>query len=231
MTSVEAKVVSIDSLTESVTKIILETDNPSSFKAGQYLQVVMGENDKRPFSIANAPNANGILELHIGATPENPYAYEVLQHATNTRMLKVEIGLGQAYARVGEKTMLIIAGGTGYSYAKSILLDTLATQTSRQVILYWGAKTEADLYEKNELSSLANSQANFTFCPVVEKACDTWKGHTGLVHNAVLSDFSDFSETDVYVAGRFEMAAVIKEVFGLAGLPMASLYGDAFTYL
>ncbi|MDT0595348.1 NAD(P)H-flavin reductase [Glaciecola petra] len=231
MTSIDVKVISIESLTETVTKIILETNQQSSFKAGQYLQVVMGENDKRPFSIANAPNVKGIIELHIGATPDNPYAYEVLQLASNTKKLKVEIGLGEAYVRESDKTMVIIAGGTGYSYAKSILLDTLANQTKRQINLYWGAKTQADLYELAELNALAKTQANFSFHPVVEIANTDWQGHVGLVHHAVLSDFNDLSLIDLYVAGRFEMAAVIKEVFTAKGLPLTSLYGDAFTYL
>lgn len=231
MTSIEAKVISIESLTKTVTKIILETDQQSSFKAGQYLQVVMGENDKRPFSIANAPNAKGMVELHIGATPDNPYAYEVLQLASNTQKLEVEVGLGDAYVRENEKAMVIIAGGTGYSYAKSILLDTLVNQTSRQVNLYWGAKTKSDLYEIDELSALAKAQANFSFYPVVETANTDWQGHVGLVHNAVLNDNKDLSQIEIYVAGRFEMAAVIKEVFVANGLPTTSLYGDAFAYL
>lgn len=231
MSSIQAKVVSIDSLTSTVTKVVLSVDKPLEYKAGQYLQVVMGENDKRPFSIANAPNTDRLIELHIGATPENPYAYEVLSLAKNEQSLLVEIGLGDAYVRKVDTPMLIIAGGTGYSYAKSILLDTLATQVTRPITLYWGAKTIADLYEAEYLEQLSLLHPQFKFYPVVENPTAQWTGHTGLVHQAALDDNADLEAVQVYAAGRFEMAAVIKNTFGAAGLPSDALFGDAFAYL
>ncbi|GAL13453.1 NAD(P)H-flavin reductase [Vibrio astriarenae] len=59
---------------------MLHPDTPVLFKAGQYLTVVMGEKDKRPFSIASSPcRHEGELELHIGAAEHNAYAIEVVE--------------------------------------------------------------------------------------------------------------------------------------------------------
>jgi len=231
MTTLKTRVVSIDSLTSYVLKIVLEPDEPVMFRAGQYLQVVMGEKDKRPFSIANMPSADGLLELHIGASPDNPYAYEVVEKAKTIGELNIEIGLGEAFRRDSDLPAILIAGGTGYSYAKSILFDSLQHQPTREIHLYWGAKTHADLYEAEALKQLAILHPHFTFHPVVELPDNAWKGKAGLVHEAVLQDFKEFSNKQVYVAGRFEMAGVIKAAFLPLGLDQDHLFGDAFAFI
>jgi aquacobalamin reductase/NAD(P)H-flavin reductase len=231
MITLETHVVSIDSLTPYVLKVVLDAKQAYTHKAGQYLQVVMGEKDKRPFSIANMPATDGLIELHIGATPENPYAYEVLELAKSNGKLTVELGLGEAYRRDSDLPAILIAGGTGYSYTKSILFDSLREQPSREVHLYWGAKSFEDLYEAQILQELANLHEHFHFHPVVELPDDKWTGKSGLVHQAVMQDFPDLSATQVYAAGRFEMAGVIKTAFLPVGLAPSNLFGDAFAYI
>jgi aquacobalamin reductase/NAD(P)H-flavin reductase len=231
MITLDTSVVSIDSLTPYVLKVVLDAKQHISFKAGQYLQVVMGEKDKRPFSIANMPTSDGLIELHIGATPENPYAFEVVERAKSSGQLTVEIGLGDAFRRSSELPAILIAGGTGYSYTKSILFDCLREEPNREVHLYWGAKSSEDLYEATTLRALAETHQHFHFHPVVELPNDQWAGKSGLVHEAVLADFPRFEDKHVYVAGRFEMAGVIKSAYLPLGLDKNHLFGDAFAFI
>ena len=231
MTSTLCKVESIEQVSSTVHKIILTPPHPIEFKAGQYLQVVMGENDKRPFSIANAPHQNGFIELHIGATPENPYAYEVLQACQNDGELNVEIGLGIAYLRKSPLPAIIVAGGTGYSYAKSILLAILEQQPNRQTVFYWGANKLEDLYELDSLIELEQRHPTLEVRPVLDNPTNDWLGRTGWVHLAVMKDFDSFEAMQVYTAGRFEMAAAIRNDYVPKGLDIEHLFGDAFSYI
>ncbi|MFQ3248774.1 NAD(P)H-flavin reductase [Glaciecola sp.] len=231
MKVINCTVESIEELTNVVHKVILVPEIPLVFKAGQYLQVVMGESDKRPFSIANAPSAPGKIELHIGAEPENPYAYEVLTTCQNEGKLVIEAPLGKAFVRESNKPAIIVAGGTGYSYAKSIVLDCLEQQAGREITLYWGAKSFADLYEAKDLEALSLTHPNFTFVPVVELPSEQWQGHVGWVHKAVLKDITDWSGKQVYAAGRFEMSATIRDEFCAAGLDKEELFGDAYAFI
>lgn len=231
MTLTKAQLVSKESLTPHVFKIVLKPDEKFDFKAGQYIQVVMGEQDKRPFSIANMPANAQTIELHIGATPDNPYAYEVLQSLEQQHFLTLEIAHGEAYVQHIDSEAILIAGGTGYSFAKSILLDILHTQENRKVSLYWGAKTFDDLYEAQALMALSDAHEQFTFVPVVEVASENWQGKTGFVHHAVMADVKDFSDKQIYVAGRFEMAKVVKTDLLPLGLKPENLIGDAFSFI
>ena len=77
--SIKCEVKSVGSLACNTFKILLQPEAPIEFKAGQYLLAVMGEKDKRPFSIASSPCRENELELHIGAAEHNPYAMEVVE--------------------------------------------------------------------------------------------------------------------------------------------------------
>lgn len=231
MTLTKANLVSKESLTPYVFKIILQPETKVDFKAGQYLQVVMGEKDKRPFSIANMPANTEHIELHIGATPENPYAYEVMQKLDEQNALVIEVAHGQAHIQKSELDAILIAGGTGYSYTKSILLDMLYSQPLRKVTLYWGAKRLDDLYEVHVLEQLSKQHPQFSFVPVIEIPGNNWQGKVGFVHQAVMQDFTSFHDKQVYVAGRFEMAKVVKYDLLPLGLLSENLIGDAFAFI
>lgn len=231
MKVINCAVESIEAQTSIVYKVILVPEIALEFKAGQYLQVVMGENDKRPFSIANSPSTGNKVELHIGAEPANSYAFEVLTKCQNEGKLVIEAPLGNAFVRTSDVPAVIIAGGTGYSYAKSIVLDCLEKQTDRELTLYWGAKTIDDLYEASALEALSLAHPNFTFCPVVEHPAAEWQGRSGWVHKAAMQDISDFSGKQVYTAGRFEMSATIRDDFCAIGLDKNELFGDAYAFI
>ncbi|BFT31609.1 NAD(P)H-flavin reductase [Alteromonas sp. D210916BOD_24] len=231
MSEIKCQVASITPLTDVVQKVELIPASAVSFKAGQYAMVLMGENDMRPFSIANAAYDNSRIELHIGAEPGNNYAGEVLAQMRANSEITLSIGNGEAFLQSNGLPMILIAGGTGFSYTYSILQEHLHSGDKTPVTLYWGGRHASDLYLADELSQLAKKYDHFTFVPVVEFACDDWKGRTGWVHHAVMADHASFENVQVYVAGRFEMAKVVRDDFTQRGLKVENLFGDAFAFI
>jgi aquacobalamin reductase/NAD(P)H-flavin reductase len=231
MSEVQCKVTSITPLTSVVFKVELTPLSPITFNAGQYVLVHMGENDQRPFSIANAAFDNHRIELHIGAGPNNSFASEVLEKMQQDKTITISGGLGEAYLRATQLPMILIAGGTGFSYVYSILQQALHSDPNTHVTLYWGGRHEEDLYYREKLNAMAAQHPHFTFIPVVEFAQDDWQGRTGWVHHAVLADYADLSNYQVYIAGRFEMAKVAREEFTARHLATENLFGDAFAYI
>ncbi|WP_417666294.1 NAD(P)H-flavin reductase [Pseudidiomarina sp.] len=226
------RVAAIENLTPSVFRVLLTLPEPIEFLAGQYAQVIMGERDKRPFSIASCPSKTEQLELHIGATADNSYAMEVLDKMRATGEVRIEVPLGNAWYREdSERPLILIAGGTGFSYTWSILQAHLRSNSTRPITLYWGGRKPEDLYLDAQLKKLSDQHTNMHYCPVVEQAPESWHGAQGLVHNAVMAEQSDLNEADIYVAGRFEMVRVIRDAFHAQGLPLSQLYGDALAFI
>ena len=89
MNKIECQVESLTSLTEFVYKVLLKASKQIDFQAGQYLNFVMNEEDKRPFSIASAPNAE-LIELQIGAFGADSYPMQVIEHIKANGTVTIE---------------------------------------------------------------------------------------------------------------------------------------------
>jgi aquacobalamin reductase/NAD(P)H-flavin reductase len=231
MAHTNCKIESIIALTEAVFEVTLIPDQSISHKAGQYLKVVLSDEDARPFSIANPEVQEDKLVLQIGATPDNPYAWEVLEKMRASDTITIDAPHGNAYLRDDTRPIILLAGGTGFSYAYALLQQALIEKPNTHVDLFWGVRKQSDMYCMEHLESLEQQHPNFNFHPVIEHPDTDWDGLTGWVHKAVMCKIESLADYDVYVAGRFEMAKTIKEDFGGLGLPAEQLIGDAFDYL
>jgi len=233
MTTISCKVISVVAITETVYRVRLVPDSPFSFRAGQYLMVVMDERDKRPFSMASTPDEQGFIELHIGASELNLYAMAVMDRILKDREIVIDIPHGDAWLRdEDDRPLILIAGGTGFSYVRSILFTALARNPAREIAIYWGGREEKHLYDLAELEALSVNHPNLSVVPVVEQPEEGWRGRSGTVLTAVMQDFGTLSEHDIYIAGRFEMAKIARDLFcNERGAREDRMFGDAFSFI
>jgi len=233
MSTLSCKVVSIESITDTVYRVRLLPDGQFSFRAGQYLMVIMDEHDKRPFSLASIPSEKKLIELHIGASEFNLYAMAVMESIFAQNSINIDIPHGKAWFRQGsKKPIILIAGGTGFSYTRSILYAALEENSDRDITFYWGGRRLEHLYDLGELQFLSEQYRNIKIIPVVEQPESDWRGRTGTVLSAVLDDFGSLTKYEIYIAGRFEMAKIARERFcSERGISPEYLYGDAFEFI
>lgn len=235
--SIKCEVKSIEPLACNTFRILLKPEQAVDFKAGQYLLAVMGEKDKRPFSIASSPCREGELELHIGAAEHNAYALEVVEAMkaalAEGSHIEIEAPHGDAWVRDdSDKPLLLIAGGTGFSYVRSILDNCLSRGVSQPIFVYWGGRDACQLYAHDELQTLAEQHPHLTYVPVVETAPANWQGKVGNVLEAVSEDFVSLSAYDIYICGRFEMAGAAREQFSAEkGAERERMFADAFSFI
>ena len=236
MQVLQADVLSITPLTQFVHKVILAPTEPAEFEAGHYLQLVLAEKDKRAFSIASRPSQKNQIELHIGASGADSYAMQALEHlkshhAANTQVT-IEVGLGVSQIRLDcSRPVILLAGGTGFSYVKSMADHLAEINCPRPVLFYWGVKDEEALYAKEEMEQWAAKRPNFSFIPVVENPKGEWKGHTGYVHKAVMKDIVSLEPYSIYMAGRFDMIGPVRDDFIEHGAQREFMFADAFAFI
>lgn len=231
MNEVKCKVLSIEPLTPYVHKVILQPAKEVVFLPGQYLMLHLSEQDKRAFSIACHSGAKE-LELHIGVGRPDSYAGEAMTYLQEHPEVTISIPMGNAYWHPERhEPTILMAGGTGFSYVKSIL-TSMANQPRRDPLhVYWGVRKAADLYELNQLEQLATEHHWLKIHTVVEEPTSDWNGLTGKVHEAVLGDFDNFIDYDIYMAGRFEMVGLARDAFMAKGARREAMFSDAFAFI
>ncbi|HKT26904.1 2Fe-2S iron-sulfur cluster-binding protein [Dyella sp.] len=200
---------------------------------GQYLDVLLDEGRRRPFSIANGPQADGVIELHVRHVAGGGFTSWVSDVLKEGDALRIEGPLGTFVPREdSERPMIVMAGGTGFAPVKAILDHFLALDTRRTIDMYWGARSAADLYMRAHAEQWAAAAHALRFQAVLSDAEQAGMAglRAGLVHEAVLEDHPDLSGHDVYMSGPPAMIDAGRRLFVDAGLPEDRLYFDSFEY-
>ena len=187
--------------------IALEGSRALEFQSGQYINLHLPgrEGLSRPFSLANPPQASGEIELNIRLVPggaATTYIHEVLKVGDQVR---VSGPYGRFFLREARQTpLLFLAGGSGLSSPRSMILDLIARENRQPITLIYGARNRSELYYHEELSALPMQIADFTYIPVLSDEPDqgTWLGARGYVHEAAQAHFSnDFRGHTAYLCG------------------------------
>lgn len=207
------------------------------FNAGQYLDFIFANGERRSYSMASPPHVTGTVELHIRHMPGGMFTDRVFgSHGSELKVrdiLRCEGPLGSFFLREDTDMPIVLLGsGTGFAPLKAIVEYMVHRGIRRPVSLYWGGRRPADLYRNALAQSWARELPDFTYVPVVSDARpeDAWQGRSGFVHQAVMHDFPDLSRHQVYACGTPAMVeAAQRDFVAQCGLSADEFYADSFT--
>jgi len=223
------RVVGLDDATHDIKRVRLaiESGGPFDFSAGQFASVTFAGCAPRDYSMANVPG-DPMLEFHVrrsvGGTV-SAYVAETLKPGDSVR---VEGPFGPSYLRESHCGPIVaVAGGSGLAPIKSIVERALAQKLPQHIYLYFGVRTERDLYLHDHFAALARTHANLHFTPVLSEAANGGY-RTGLVHEAVAQDFDEFDGCKAYLAGPPVMVEAATKLFEQRGMRRIDIHADAF---
>ncbi|MDR2031072.1 MAG: CDP-6-deoxy-delta-3,4-glucoseen reductase [Azoarcus sp.] len=230
------RVIRLERLAEDVmlAELQLPTCEPFGFRAGQYIDIVLADGQRRSFSIANAPYRMGSLELHIRRIPGGLFTGHVFEHMKVRDILRIVGPLGTFCLREDStRPIVMLGGGTGFAPLKGLIEHAIHLGLERPLALYWGARTPAGLYLDELAQSWQSALPAFRYIPVISGTDpgDGWTGRRGLAHEAVLADFADLSRHEVYACGAPAMIESARSSFTLErGLPGDAFHADTFAF-
>lgn len=234
-----ARVLEMEKLTDDVMRLVVQLPpgQPLMYYAGQYIEFILRDNRRRSYSMANPPQQNNQIELHVRHMPGGAftdYVFGATEPAMKERaMLRTEAPYGSFFLREeSDKPLVFVASGTGFAPIKAIVEHMQNQGIQREVRFYWGGRRPKDIYMMDLAQQWAQTIPNFTFVPVVSDALaeDQWSGRTGFVHHAVMQDLPDLSGWEVYACGAPIMVEnAQKDFVEQCGLDAAVFYADAFT--
>jgi phenol hydroxylase P5 protein len=193
-------------LTPTIKAIYLKLHHPLHFQAGQYVQVqVPGIEGGRAFSIANTPKqvkATGEVELNVRILKEGKATTWLHQQLKAGDKLKISGPYGRFLVRQSaQQPMIFMAGGSGLSSPRSMILDLIDSGSTQPMTLVYGQRTVEELYYDDEFKALAAAHPHFTYVPALSEGSG---GQTaqGFVHDVAKAHFKgDFSGHKAYLCG------------------------------
>lgn len=204
-----ATVARIVDLTPTIKALHLALDKPLHFQAGQYVQLeIPGLGQSRAFSIANAPAAverSGEIELNVRRVPGGAGTGHLHDTLKPGHRLRLAGPYGRFFVRKSAQVpLLFMAGGSGLSSPRSMILDLLDGGCTQPITLVYGQRCLDELYYDDEFRALAAAHANFSYLPVLSnEGGDTgWTGARGFVHDAAKAAFpAGFAGRKAYLCG------------------------------
>lgn len=186
-------------LTPTIKGIWLQTDHPVRFQAGQYINVfIPGIDGPRAFSIASAPG-DALVELHVRRVPEGKATTWLHQELKPGAQLHFTAPVGRFFVRESAQLpMIFVAGGSGLSSPKSMILDLLNRNVGHPITLIHGARNEDELYFADLFAALAEKQRNFVYIPVLSDLppASSWSGARGFAHDELKRRFQSGEQAD-----------------------------------
>jgi len=228
-----ARVVSLEKLTYDVMRVLLKlpAGQQIAFKAGQYINILLDDGQRRAFSFANPPHEPDFVELQVRLMPGGRFTTHVFEAMKVGDEVRFEGPIGDFSLRESERPIVFVAGATGFAPVKSMVEDAFKRGLKRDIHLYWGVKSLKDLYLPELPAAWARQHENFHFIPVLSEPApeDQWTGRTGLVHEAILADFPELKEHEIYACGSVRMVEAIFPLLKQHGAEDGACFSDAFT--
>ncbi len=223
-----ARVAEMTRLAGDITLLRLDpgTAGPFRFRAGQYAQLTFGELPPRDYSIGSRPD-EALLEFHIRDTGDGGSSSYVAQELRLGESVGIDGPFGQGFLRDADpRPVLAIAGGAGLAPMKSIVETLLAGGARQEILLYFGARRESDVYLEAQLKALARAHRNLDVHIVLSESSASSGFRLGLVSDAVAEDLDDLDRFTAYVAGPLPMVEATCRLLTQRGLPLARIYAD-----
>ena len=175
----------IEKLTPTIKGIWIKLDNDEvlDFQAGQYVNLQLPDDiGIRAFSLANPPSTGNEIELNIRLVPGGVCTGWIHSQLKVGDKLRLTGPYGRFFVHKSAKLpSLFMAGGSGLSSPRSMILDLIGEGSELPITLVQGARNRQELYYHDEFVALAARHPNFTYVPALsdEAADSDWQGVVG----------------------------------------------------
>ncbi|MFD8986964.1 globin domain-containing protein [Streptomyces goshikiensis] len=218
-----AEVVSHDLRTPDIAVLTVRPDQPYPFVAGQYtsMETPWWPRVWRHYSFASAPRADGLLSFHVKAVPAGWVSNALVRHARPGDVLRLGPPAGSMVVdHSTDNGMLCLGGGTGIAPIKALIEDVAEHGERRPVEVFFGARCDNDLYDKDTLLGLQRSHPWLSVRPVVGE------GLAGQLPQAV-GEHGPWSSYDAFISGPSAMIRSGVDALKRIGIPGDRIRHDA----
>ena len=225
MQEFKAQVSRVKDLTHDVRELELNLLAPDAidFKAGQWISLKVWHPGlkqcvPRQYSIASPPSQCHRISLLFNRIPDGLGSNYLLSLQEGDPVtFQGPNGSFYLQEKAG-RDLVFVATGTGIAPFRSMLSTFLEQPEAGTLALYWGLRSQRDLYHQHELESLVRRHPNFTFLTILSRPENGWKGNIGRVTTLVENKVASVSNVTFYLCGNGGMIRDVTAIVRKKGL-------------
>ena len=218
-------------------RITLDEAPPFSCRAGQYIQFEAAIKPPpaaptlRAYSMAIAPADPRRIELMVRHVPDGLCSTWIHQILKAGDSIALRGPFGTFHLSDSDAPMVGIAGSSGMAPLRSIFQDMLLKGITRPARLFFGARTQKDLFLLDEWAGFQQKAPWFEFIPVLshEPSDSSWSGERGMVTDAVARRLPDLTGQEAYLCGSPGMIDAAIAILTDRGMPSDHIFYDKFS--
>jgi NAD(P)H-flavin reductase len=221
-----AEVTAHELRTPQVAVLTMSPTEPFPHLPGQHLSVQTPRWPRlwRSYSLANAPRADGTLTLHVRAVGGGLVSTTLVHHTAPGDILLLGRAEGTMTADTESRgPVLCLAGGTGLAPIKAIAEAITGSGERREIVLYYGARSQSELYD---LPALRQMELEFPWLEVIPVT--SRERAEGARHGTIptLAAQAAWQDRDVYISGPDPMIFATVVTMRALGVPAELLRYD-----
>ncbi|MER6062089.1 globin domain-containing protein [Streptomyces sp. NPDC001792] len=218
-----AEVVTHDLRTPDVAILTVRPDQPYPFLAGQYTSVETPWWPRvwRHYSFASAPRSDGLLTFHVKAVPAGWVSNALVHRARPGDVIRLGPPTGSMTVdHTTDSGLLCLGGGTGIAPIKALVEDVAERGARRPVEVFYGARTDHDLYDIDTMLRLQQSHPWLSVRAVIDQ-----QAHIQLPD--AVRDYGPWNEYDAYLSGPPGMIRSGVDTLRDIGVPSSRIRHDS----
>ncbi|WP_199830673.1 globin domain-containing protein [Streptomyces sp. MMG1533] len=222
-----AEVVAHDLRTPDVAVVTVRPDQPYPFLAGQYTSVETPWWPRiwRHYSFASAPRSDGLLSFHVKAVPAGWVSNALVHRARPGDIIRLGPPAGSMTVdHTTDSGLLCLGGGTGIAPIKALVEDVAEHGQRRPVEVFYGARTDHDLYDIDTMLRLQQSHPWLSVRAVIDQ-----QAHLQLPD--AIREYGPWNEFDAYLSGPPGMIRSGVDALRDIGIPSERIRHDSLEEL
>ncbi|MFJ5729210.1 globin domain-containing protein [Streptomyces paradoxus] len=218
-----AEIVTHDLRTPDVAVITVRPDQPYPFLAGQYTSVETPWWPRiwRHYSFASAPRSDGLLSFHVKAVPAGWVSNALVHRARPGDIIRLGPPAGSMTVdHTTDNGLLCLGGGTGIAPIKALVEDVAEHGDRRPVEVFYGARTDHDLYDIDTMLRLQQSHPWLSVRAIIDQQANQQ------LPDAIRA-YGPWNEFDAYLSGPPGMIRSSVDALRDIGIPSDRIRHDS----
>ena len=221
---IPAEIAEKSRLTETVYKILIETERQIDWRAGQYISIRNPQGEARSYSIASLPE-DYFLEIHIRHYPDGKLSDWLINGVETGARIELNGPFGECFytSDLGDLSLVLAATGSGGGTMLGLAREALKAGHKPSITLYHGGSKTEDLYLREALGALEAAYSNFSAHSIASHA-----GEKMRLPEKILPCHPDLSEAALFLCGHPDMVEAMR-IGGLKnGVSLERIFADPF---